>query len=386
MRKGRFVICSLVLGLALAMLDANAYWTAAKRLTWTSGDSYNSAVAIDSNDAIHVVWNDDSSGNDEIYYKSSKDGGTTWSYNKRLSWTSGFSYNWHPKIAIDASDVIHIVWRASRPDHTDIYYRRSQDGGTNWSTTKRLTWTSGFSPSPDIAIGSGDAVHVVWYDDTPGNEEIYYKSSPDGGTNWDPAKRLTWTSGRSYSPAIASNSSAMIHVVWPDGTPGNVEIYYKGSDDGGTSWTTARRLTWTSDNSYSPAIALDSGGSVQVVWYDDTPGNYEIYHKRSTDGGTSWTAAKRLTWTADASEEPDMAIDSGDIISVAWDDDTPGLSEIYYKRSTDGGTTWTSSKRLTWTSGWSGYPAMATDSTDTVHVVWEDDTSGNYEIYYKKGT
>ncbi|MBP1768787.1 MAG: protein containing BNR/Asp-box repeat [Candidatus Aminicenantes bacterium] len=340
MRKGRFVICSLVLGLALAMLDANAYWTAAKRLTWTSGDSYNSAVAIDSNDAIHVVWNDDSSGNDEIYYKSSKDGGTTWSYNKRLSWTSGFSYNWHPKIAIDASDVIHIVWRASRPDHTDIYYRRSQDGGTNWSTTKRLTWTSGFSASPDIAIGSGDAVRVVWHDD----------------------------------------------VVWTDGTPGNAEIYYKGSDDGGTTWTTARRLTWTADSSYSPAIALDSGGSVQVVWYDDTPGNYEIYHKRSTDGGTSWTAAKRLTWTADASEEPDMAIDSGDIISVAWDDDTPGLSEIYYKRSTDGGTTWTSSKRLTWTSGWSGYPAMATDSTDTVHVVWEDDTSGNYEIYYKKGT
>src|SRR4030042_3789086 len=110
MRKGRFVICSLVLGLTLAMLDANAYWTAAKRLTWTSGDSYNPAVAIDSNDAIHIVWYDDTSGKDEIYYKSSKDGGTTWSYNKRLSWTSGFSYNWHPTIAIDASDVIHIVW------------------------------------------------------------------------------------------------------------------------------------------------------------------------------------------------------------------------------------------------------------------------------------
>jgi len=44
---------------------------------------------------------------------------------------------------------------------------------------------------------------------------------------WDPAVRITWNSGGSYRPAIAIDSSSNIHVVWDDDTPGNDEIYYK---------------------------------------------------------------------------------------------------------------------------------------------------------------
>jgi len=62
-----------------------------------------------------------------------------------------------------------------------------------------------------------------------------------------------------------------------------------------------------------------------------------------------------------------------------------GDREIYYKKSTDGGTVWSALQKLTGTSGWSDYPAVDVDSNLTVHVVWIDDTPGNYEIYYKKG-
>ena len=49
----------------------------------------------------------------------------------------------------------------------------------------------------------------------------------DAAADWSPVKRLTWTSGRSYDPAMAIDSSNTIHVVWNDSTPGNYEIYYK---------------------------------------------------------------------------------------------------------------------------------------------------------------
>jgi hypothetical protein len=71
---------------------------------------------------------------------------------------------------------------------------------------------------------------------------------------------------------------------------------------------------------------------------------------------------------------------------MAWYDDTPGASEIYYKRSTDGGSTWGMSQRLTWTSDTSSTPVLAIESNNALHLVWEDNTPGNYEIYYKKGT
>jgi hypothetical protein len=98
-------------------------------------------------------------------------------------------------------------------------------------------------------------------------------------------------------------------------------------------WSAARRLTWTAGDSRFPAIAMDSSDTIHVVWEDDTPGNWEIYYKKSTDNGTSWSAARRLTWTLGDSHRPAMAIDSSDIIHVFWDDDTPGGMEIYYKGS-----------------------------------------------------
>jgi len=58
--------------------------------------------------------------------------------------------------------------------------------------------------------------------------------------------------------------------------------------------------------------------------------------------------------------------------------------EIYYRKSTDGGAHWTAGRRLTWTSGLTQNPALAVDSSGNIHVVWDNNGSGNAEIYYKK--
>jgi hypothetical protein len=50
---------------------------------------------------------------------------------------------------------------------------KSSDAGASWATT-RLTWNSGQSTMPEIAVDSRNRYHVAWKDDTPGNEEIYY--------------------------------------------------------------------------------------------------------------------------------------------------------------------------------------------------------------------
>ena len=117
--------------------------------------------------------------------------------------------------------------------------------------------------------------------------------------DWSAVRRITWTSGGSYYPALAIDASGYLHVVWHDDTPGNYQIYYKRSTDGGTTWSANQRLTWTSNDSITPDIAVDPPGRVHVVWHDYTPGNAEIYYKRSTDGGASWLPSQRLTWTID---------------------------------------------------------------------------------------
>jgi len=250
-----------------------------------------------------------------------------------------------------------------------------------WNVTKRLTFNSGSSKVPAIDVNSNNHIHVVWSDDSSGNWEIFHKKSTNGGTTWT-SKRLTFNPGDTYSADIAINSSNHLHVVWDNDTSGNWEIYPRLSTDGGATWT-SKRLTYNSGSSAHPAIAIDSSDNLHVVWDDSTPGTGEIYHKKSTDGGATWTT-KRLTYNSGGSYYPSISVDSSDNLHAAWHDYTPGNSEIFYKQSTNGGSTWTT-KRLTYNSGNSGIPAIAIGANDHIHVVWQDDSPGDFEIYYKKG-
>jgi hypothetical protein len=378
-KVGSIVIC----GIFLIFLSVHAKaWGTTKRLTWNSGNSSLPAVATDSNNNIHVIWQDSSPLNYELYYKKSTDGGINWTGGKRLTWNP--SYSAEPALAIDSSDAIHTVWEDNSPGYSQIFYKRSTDGGGTW-ITKRLSWTSGDSHHPDLAIDSNDHIYIVYRDNGPGNYEIYYRISTDGGASWIGTKRLTWNPRLSYSPAIAIDSSNNIHLVWHENVDEystNYEVFYMKSTDGGATWTPARRLTWNSGLSEASAIATDTSDNIYIAWQDGPPANREIYYKKSTDGGGTW-ATKKLTWNSGNSYSPDITIDASDRIHIAWYDYTPGNAEIFYKGSTDGGSTW-NSNRLTWNAGQSMEPCLAIDAGFKLHVVWDDDSSGaSREIYYK---
>jgi len=376
-------IIILAIGLCLFAQVAQADWTVARRLTVTSEDSRTPAIAIDSSGNLHLVWADHTPGNYEIYYKKGTDGGATWTSSQRLSWASGSSYS--PAIAVDSYGRVHVVWADHRYGNSEIYYKKSVDGGGTWTPSQRLTLTSGSSRIPSIAVDSFDNLYFVFTDETPGNAEIYYKKSTDGGATWTTAQRLTVTPGESWAPDIAIDSSDNLHIVWRDDTPGNREIYYKKGTDGGTTWTTSQRLSVTpGDSQEEPAIAIDSSGNLHVVWYDSTPGNFEIYYKKSADGGTTWTADQRLTENSGESRDPTIAIDSSNNIYIVWSDHPfapmgPWTFDLFYKKSADGGATWTPDQRLTWTPcvSWSGpmgsgWPDFAIDSSGNLHIVWLD--------------
>ena len=88
-------------------------------------------------------------------------------------------------------------------------------------------------------------------------------------------------------------------------------------------WEPDQRLTNQTDSSltsYSNAWCVAaSGDNVHVVWYDNRDGNFEIYYKRSIDGGLTWGADTRLTNASAASWEPSIVV-SGSILHVVWYD------------------------------------------------------------------
>ena len=377
-RTGQIIFALAFLLFAQA---AQADWTAAKRLTWNSGGSWASAIGAYPPANVYVVWIDSTPGLGEVFLKKSTDGGASWAPNKRLTWTPGSSYP--ASMAINAYGYINIVWYDETPGNLEIFFKKSVDGGTSWSANQRLTWSLEDSYNTDSAADSFGHLHIVWYESLM-QPEVYYKKSTDAGASWLTSRRLTWTGGTSSHPDIAVDYLGQLHLVWKGEATGNDQIYYKKSTDNGETWTASKRLTWTSGDTWYPAMTVTSSGDIHVVWDDDTPGNKEIYYKKSTDGGDTWTASKRITWTPGASMYSGIAVDSTGQLHVVWYENVSGNNEIYYSRSTDGGASWSPGQRLTWNSGSSTFPAISADTSGNVHMVWYDDTPGNVEVYYKK--
>ena len=362
------------------VISAYSQWSTDLRLTVNSNlsiTSVNHSWCIAANgDTLHVVWRDNRDGNDEIYYKRSTDKGLTWGSDIRL--TSNSSTSEYPSVTVSGSTV-NVIWDDGRDGNFEIYSKRSTDGGATWGTDTRLTTNTAQSYGPCVT-GEGLNLGIVWRDDRDGNIEVYYKRSTNGGISWGSDTRLTFDPSISWLPSI-SISGANVHVAWWDSRDGNEEIYYKSSGDGGITWGSDNRLTTDAASSTYASIS-SSGLFVHVVWKEYRDGDLEIYYKRSINGGISWGPDIRLSTSIGISELPSIKA-SGSIVHLVWDDDRNGNSEIYYKRSADGGVTWGLDTRLT-TDGSISYCSSLSVSGSVVHIVWTDTRDSNYEVYYKR--
>ncbi len=295
--------------------------------------------------------------------------------------TSYLFYGMNHSIAA-SGDTVHVVWYDKSPGNFEIFYKRSTDGGLNWEQDTRITFDEARSVAPSISL-SGPVVHIVWYEKHDDNSEIYYNRSVDGGESWEGALRLTDDVSYSYE-AVVSASGSDVHVVWVRFySDGYYQIFYKHSPNGGITWEVENWISTISPHAYNPSIAVNGSG-VYVVWNDDRDGNYEIYYIKSSDNGTTWGPEIRLTDDPATSNLPSVAV-SGSNIHVVWEDFRDGNGEIYYKGSVDGGANWGNDIRITYDQGNSISPNLAV-SNSVLHLVWQDSRNGFYDIFYNYST
>ena len=376
-------IILIVLFLSGIIESLSAQWLPDVRLTNSPGGSKtweenNQCIASSGNNLI-VVWPDgrNAAPHFNIYYKLSTNGVDTWGPDVLLS----YSFTTEAPVVAVSGSFVHVVWNDSRDSSNDeIYYKRSTDGGLSWGEDTRLTFNSWNSLRPSIAV-NGSNVHIAWYDNRTQKYEIYYKNSTNSGVSWSPDIKLT-NGFYDFGMPCISATDQNINIVWQDIRVKNEEIYYKHSTNNGITWSSVVRLTVDSAISEDPFI-FASGSNVHIVWADIRDGgNTEIYHKRSSDGGSSWSSDIRLTNALNTSDYPAIAV-SGSMVHLVWHDYRDGNMEIYYKLSTDGGISWSSDTRLTNSPDYSLIPSIALNGS-AINIIWHDRRNGPSEIYYKK--
>lgn len=328
-----------------------------------------------SESTVFVLWTE---SNSKISFKRSIDGGNTFGNNIDLS--NDASCCSMPSAASFHKNV-YVVWSSGEsPD--DILFKKSSDGGATFDKTINLSNTPNRSFQAAIAV-FGNNVYVVWSDGTPDDHDILFRKSNDGGSTFGSTINLSEElSGYSEQPSVAVYQNK-VHIVWRETTASSDEIFYQRSVDGGITFSDSTNLSNSEGNSAVPVVAT-SGNNVYVAWADGSPSssNFETLLRRSIDNGATFDSIVNLSNSDGNSGEISIAT-SGDNVYVAWGEFTGDSIEIQYRLSADNGATFGAAVNLSNNDGESYYPRIAL-LNDNVYVVWNDNSFGNFEIFYRK--
>lgn len=101
-------------------------------------------------------------------------------------------------------------------------------------------------------------------------------------------------------PSVSSDAAGTVMFVYSGGFTkfGNEQIWERTSADGGVTWSAATALSPTGVKIAGfPQVVGGVAGDFRVMWMDSRNGigRFNTYYRETTDGGTTWSADARLS-------------------------------------------------------------------------------------------
>jgi len=197
------------------------------------------------------------------------------------------------------------------------------------------------------------------------------------------------------NPSTARDSAGNIWVVWDQTTAaGYTDIYIGKLSAEGSAFEESMPVFNGANNQRNPAIAIDSDDMIYVAWEGDDPDGYWDIFVSTLKDGTVWSNPVKV-FDGDPDNESDqtspaIAIDGDGKAYIAWEDKRKGNKDICVAISTDG-TKWTS-KPVTIDEKDQTEPTIAigVENTEYVaYIAWTDARNANVtgtDIYGAKST
>lgn len=342
---------------------------------------------------VYAVWDDNSSGNSEIYLAKSTDAGMTFGSPINISNSAGNSVR--SQISI-SGNIIYIVWDERPPstsqDH--VFISRSLDDGSTFSTPIKLD-NANAAVFPRVS-SSGSNVFVVWTGSPPLGSpsglgsEVSIAISTDYGVTFGAPIDLSNAPDSSTRPQIVANGNN-IHVAWADYSPGDADIFIRTSTDSGSTFGPAVNISNNSGGSgWLPVtlpVLIASGNNIYVTWTDDTPGNSDTFFAKSTDNGNTFSTPINVSNDFGDVFYPKMTINGNNIL-ISWHGFISGTTRnaVFYSLSTDLGDTFGAPINISQNAFGSALDSYMVSSGDDVYIAWDASATATQGINIVQST
>jgi PKD repeat protein len=283
-----------------------------------------------------------------------------------------------PSIAVNPSDPNHIIAAAndyrlladpSAEHDVRAGYYVSFDGGNSWPGDGIIDISTipDASAAGDPAIAIHD-IHNVYFSYITFSRSsiaggVAVSKSNDGGLTWLAPVVVAWNSATEFQDkeylAVDTTGSIFdgnVYITWTR-FANDAPIYFSRSTDGGVTFSDPFQISdpsYDSNQGSLPVVGPD--GVIYVAWLNFDTGSIRMV--KSTNGGQSFGDPFPV---ADITQIPSplpgggfrdnsfptMAVDpvNGNIF-IAWSDFRNGDADIYFTRSTNGGSTWSEAVRI----------------------------------------
>jgi hypothetical protein len=291
----------------------------------------------------------------------------------------------HPQVVVSGNNV-YVVWVSHYPGNDDVYFTGSSNGGISFGKIVDLDRNPGDSYEPHIAL-AGNNVYVIWVDETPGpygNPDILFRRSTNGGTTFGPTLNLSNNPGISSEPEMAVSGNN-VYVVWRDNTPGTEEILFKRSINGGGTFGTTVNIS-NEPSSLSTLQRISAlNHNVYVVWAEGPFNNRQILFKRSVDGGATFGNTTFITNSSTGDSFNPQVSAANNNVYLLWERDLGNASkQLFFKRSIDAGASFGNTTNVGGSSKEDSTNGLLNSSGNNVYVTWTDNSTGHSQILFKR--
>ena len=315
----------------------------------------------------------------QIFFTMSRDGGAKWDnfpLTRNLSKSPGEAFGPSAAIVKTGKTRVYVTYHDNQDGPTQVFFIPSKKG-TKFKRGRNITTHSGGAFSPKIAVDSTEGINIVWGDIPAAQKRAVFVRSTDLGATFSEPLDVSRSSGEAFDPKIAIGSDDAINVAWEDTAPGVSVIMFARSTDLGDTFSTPLRVSKGEGRATEANVFTINGSNIFVTWVDESGGDAQAFFSRSTDSGATFSEPINVSQKPGAEIHKPVITAAGNTVYLAFQNDKRGDKQVFLAKSTDAGQSFSTPVQVSRSNndvsgGRAHSPAMVIDGKGVLHIVWID--------------